>query len=81
MSNVQFDEPDYGSRRRFAKQEDAWPTKLVLKLGLAKTREQAPVVLIAIGILALISMFFVGFGGTTTEIPVDQPTPDELIGR
>ncbi|MCD5384484.1 MAG: hypothetical protein LRZ97_01040 [Candidatus Pacebacteria bacterium] len=78
MSDIQFNEPNYGSRNRF-KREDSWPTKLVLKLGLAKSREQAPVVLLVIGVVAVVVMFVVGFGGSNVEVD-NGPNPEDLIG-
>ncbi len=76
-NDVQFNEQDYGTKRNFEK-KDSWPTKLVLKLGLAKNKEQAPKVLLIIAILALIVMFVVGFGSGNTVPAEDLPTPDEL---
>ncbi len=77
-NDVQFNEQDYGIRRDFGPKE-SWPTRLVIKLGLAKNKEQAPKVLLIIAVSALIVMFVVGFGGRNTVPSEDLPTPDELI--
>jgi hypothetical protein len=80
MTDVQFNEQDYGARTRF-QTRDGFPTRLVMKLGLAKNREQAPKVLLVIAVLALMVMFVVGFGGgnnideSTYELPEGQIMP------
>ncbi len=58
MSDIQFNEPEYGSRDKFAPKE-GFPTKMVIKFGLAKDAKQAQVVLLVITAVAVaIGLFF-----------------------
>ena len=50
-------------------------TKLVLRLGLAKSERQVPAVLVAIAVLAVVVMF-VAWPKSTND--VSQPSPAEI---
>ena len=72
-NQVQFDEPTGGFNNRGPRgPRQSWPTKLVIKLGLAKDTKQATVVLIAIAVLALVLMFIFFPRGSEYEL-VPQP--------
>lgn len=70
---VQFNEANYGAPRARAPKY-SWPTKLVLKLGLAKDEKQAALILIVIALLAVGAAFFFLQQGIKTPPPPDTRT-------
>jgi len=69
-SQVQFNEPgmDYGRGPRGPRQ--SWPTKLVIRLGLAKDTKQAAIVLTILGVVAIgIALIFWPRGGGYEIVP------------
>jgi len=56
-NRVQFDEPGMAYNRGPRGPRQSWPTKMVIKLGLAKDQKQATMVLIAIAVIAIIVTF------------------------
>ncbi|QSH39711.1 hypothetical protein JXR01_01755 [Candidatus Kaiserbacteria bacterium] len=71
-NRVQFDEPMPGFNKGSRGPRQSWPTKLVMKLGLAKDTKQATVVLIAVAVLAVIVAFIFFPRGSEYEL-VPQP--------
>lgn len=71
-NKVTFDEPGMGYGRGPRGPRLSWPTKLVIKLGLAKDARQANVVLVVVGVIAIILAFIFWPKGTDYEI-VPQP--------
>ncbi len=75
MSDVQFNEPNYGIQDN--RRPDSALTKAALKLGVK--REKIPATLLVVAVLAVVVMLFVGFGSSASTVS-NEPTPDELIG-
>ncbi len=74
-NKVTFDEPKlYNQGPRGPRQ--SWPTKMILKYGLAKDAKQAQVVLIAIMVLAIIMMVI--FWPRSNYAPAPQQAEDGL---
>lgn len=71
-NKVQFDEPMAGFNGGSHQPRQSWPTKMVIKLGLAKDAKQATVVLIAVAVLALVVAFVFFPRGSEYEV-VPQP--------
>ena len=74
MSDVQYQEPQYGERRTDLSPEFSWPTRLVLKLGLARDAASAQKVLvIALALLILIGILLWHTVGAPVPPPVTNP--------
>ena len=59
MSEIKFDEPTYGMPNCSSQQRDSFIVRLVLKLGLAKDKNQVNYVLLIIAVLAAVITFLV----------------------
>lgn len=56
-NQVQFDEPGTSYNRGPRGPRQSWPTKLVIRLGLAKDEKQAGIVMLVIAVLAIVIAF------------------------
>lgn len=81
-NNVEFNEPGMAYSMPNTSSKQSFLTGLVLKLGLAKDAKQAQSVLIIIGILAIVVMFFAWPSGSVVEVAAphdplsgESPTP------
>jgi hypothetical protein len=78
MAEIKFDEPQYNRPSGYASAY-AWPTRLVIKLGLAKDGASAQrvltIVLLCTVVATVLILFFFGSSGAGQYVP---PPPDGL---